>query len=443
MAASSVRQLAKRFRKGSMGGPGPRGGGRSRSHPQVRCAAGTPERPPTPSGGPFRRRPTTDPPPEPPHPLQGYAMPMKTPLRALVIGAGMAGLTAARILEDHGLSARILDKGRVPGGRISTRTSSEGWSMDHGAPFFTARDPAFRRQVEAWAAAGIAAPWTGRIGYLPRHGDVEPASEATRWVGVPGMRAVPLRMARALDVRTGVEVAPLVGPAAGGEASAGSGRWVVAGDAYDLVLVTAPPAQASVLLGAAHPGFAATLAGVGMRPCWALMLRIRRRGGRPGILPWDALFLKDHPVFRWVARDSSKPGRDEDGRAGDPVESWVLHAAPGWSEHHLEHEDIRVAGTLAAEFMALVGRLGGKAGGPAVDLLVETARAHRWRYAAPEDAAAPGEPAHPGRCLWDAAAGIGVAGDALGGGRVEGAFLSGAALAREVLVSTGAGSPPR
>jgi len=343
----------------------------------------------------------------------------------------MAGLTAARVLADHGLPVRILDKGRVPGGRISTRSSPEGWSMDHGAPFFTARDPEFRRQVDGWASAGVTVPWTGRIGYVPRRGEVEPAREATRWVGVPGMRDLPLYMARALDVRTGVEVRPL--------GSRESGPWIVEGDAYDRVLVTAPPAQAAALLRVAHPGFAARLGEMGMDPCWALMLRVRRPGGG-GILPWDALFLKDDPVFRWVARDSSRPGRNG---GGSKEEGWVLHAAPGWSVEHLEREPGWVEGALAREFAALVRRVGGGATRGAGEFEVETARAHRWRYAAPA-----GE-FESGRCLWDAEAGIGVAGDALGGGRVEGAFLSGAALARAVILgtgaglSTGAGSPPR
>ncbi|CAN5682120.1 hypothetical protein BH23GEM11_BH23GEM11_01340 [soil metagenome] len=361
----------------------------------------------------------------------------------------MAGLTAARILADHGLPARILDKGRVPGGRISTRTSGrtsgDAWSMDHGAPFFTARDPEFRREVEGWAKAGVVAPWAGRIGYVRRGGEVEPATESTRWVGVPGMRDVPLHLARTLDVGTGIEVSPIV-PAAG--------RWLVGGDAYDRVLVTAPPAQAAALLGAAHPGFAARLEGLEMQPCWALMLRLGRRGAG-GILswdalPWDGLFFEDDPVFRWVARDSSKPGR----AVGETAGQWVLHAAPAWSAEQLERDPEWVAAALSREFSNLVRRTGGSAGdaGDTEGWTIESARAHRWRYAAPES-----EPT-PGLCLWDSETGIGVAGDALGGGRVEGAFLSGAALARAVLgraaqaqadpatkgaVSTGAGSLPR
>ena len=54
--------------------------------------------------------------------------------------------------------------------------------------------------------------------------------------------------------------------------------------------------------------------------------------------------------------------------------------------------------------------------------------AHRWRYADTEP------PLQLG-CLWDADTGIGLCGDWLNGGKVEGAWLSGRALGRRVIDS--------
>ncbi len=338
--------------------------------------------------------------------------------RVVVIGAGIAGLAAARILHDHGLSVVVLDKGRGPGGRISTRVSGDGWQMDHGAPFFTARHPAFQRLVRSWAHQGLVAPWNRPIAKLGPDG-WQPATEATRWVGVPAMHRVAQHLASDLDVRTGVQVPPLPLP-----------PEFVRGD---IILVTAPPPQAAPLIEAVSPALAKRVSQIPMNPCWTAMVRFPSRlyptVMGEGMAPWEAAFIDldaGSGVLRWIARDSGKPGRE------DNTEHWVLHAGPEWSRTHLEEAPEVVAARLLE---ALGNWLGGPGGTPLPDPV--DARVHRWRYAEP------GGPSVPGSCLWDPDGGIGVAGDALGGGRVEGAYLSGAALAGRVLLSIGAGWRPR
>ena len=85
--------------------------------------------------------------------------------RVAIVGAGVAGLAAARALLEAGHAPVVLDKGRGPGGRISTRRA-EPFAFDHGAQYFTARDPRFVEQVAAWEAGGVVARWEGRIGAL-------------------------------------------------------------------------------------------------------------------------------------------------------------------------------------------------------------------------------------------------------------------------------------
>jgi photolyase PhrII len=382
---------------------------------------------------------------------------LEDPPRVAVVGAGVAGLSAARTLADHGLEVTVLDKGRAPGGRISTREAAEGWRMDHGAQYFTARDPVFRTLVEAWAEVGVVAPWEGRLVREGEGGALEPARDGVRWVGTPGMRSVALHLARGLDVRPGHRVVRLEEtPGEDGARAGAPGRWVLqvvreeAPDAppdrlgpFDAVLLTPPPPQTAELLagvlwrpdehggaseasggasGTVSPqtsrleGFRARLRGAHPRPCWAAMVRFRN----PVPLPLDGAFLKG-PVLSWIARDSSKPGR----ATPEGGENWVLHGAPGWSEAWLERGPDEVAAALVAAFRELADRWGqGRTPEP------ETVRVHRWRYALPD-------PALPERALWDPALGIGVAGDALGGPRVEGAFLSGRALAGRLL-----GAPP-
>ena len=124
----------------------------------------------------------------------------------------------------------------------------------------------------------------------------------------------------------------------------------------------------------------------------------------PVPLPWDGAFINAGPL-RWVARDSSKPGRTG-------PETWLLHASPQWSEAHLEDGADVVTAALVQAFAAL--------GAPAP----AAATVHRWRYADTEPALTEG-------CWWDASLRVGLCGDWLNGGKVEGAWRSGRALAAQ------------
>jgi hypothetical protein len=173
----------------------------------------------------------------------------------------------------------------------------------------------------------------------------------------------------------------------------------------EVVLVTVPPAQAVPLLTAA-PQLQEQVSAAVLRPCWTVLLGFES----PVPVEFDAAFLKVGPLS-WIARNSSKPDR-EGG------EAWVLHASMDWSEQNLESDAAEVTRLLKAEF---ISRCVGSQP-PAVSY----ADAHRWRYAQP----APGIEAP---CLFDDDLRIGVAGDWCGSSRIEGAFLSGMALAGRVL----------
>ena len=142
-----------------------------------------------------------------------------------------------------------------------------------------------------------------------------------------------------------------------------------------------------------------------MRPVWVVMAQCEAAGADVG---FDAAILDEGPLG-WIANDTSKPGRT--GQA-----TWALHASSAWSEAHLEDEPADVARALVEAFHAL--------GGPQVRAVT----AHRWRYAEPLETAG-GEAA---RYMWRAQDEIGVCGDWLAGGGVEGAWLSGNRLGTEI-----------
>ncbi|RKH42983.1 FAD-dependent oxidoreductase [Corallococcus sp. AB050B] len=318
--------------------------------------------------------------------------------RVAVIGAGMSGLTLARVLTGAGFGVRVLDKGRGPGGRLSTRRSADGGTFDHGAQYFTARDALLQELVDAWGAEGVVAEWRGRIGTLTR-GVVTPAKDSVRYVGVPGMSAVAKALADGLDVRMGVRV----------ERVAREGRaWRLTSEAgEDLglaeVVVAAVPAPQAVPLLAGAPALAAQAGAARMSPCWAVMARF----DAPVAVALDGAFVEDSPLS-WVARDTSKPGRTSGER-------WVLHGSPEYSAAHLEETAETMAPRLVEAFGQALGR----------DVRAVEAVAHRWRFAMPS-------PPLDASALYDPALGLGACGDWCAGPRVEGAFLSGAALARRI-----------
>ena len=323
-------------------------------------------------------------------------------LDVVVLGAGIAGLAAARALAAAGGEVQVLDKGRGPGGRASTRRAGPH-AFDHGAQYFTAREPHFRAELERWLARGSAARWEGRIVALGPDG-ARACEPLERHVGVPGMSALARELGRGLDLRQGVRVA-------GCERRAGV--WELVDERGGLLaragtlVVSAPPAQSAALIGARSP-LGALAASAELRPCLAVMVAFEQRVE----VDFDGAFCAG-PELAWVARDSSKPGRA-------PGERWVLHATPAWSARELERTPAELAPSLLAAFARELGQTL-----PAVTHL----EAHRWRFASP------GKPVELARPV-DLERGLVLAGDWLAGGRIEGAYLSGLAAAEAVLTTT-------
>ncbi len=323
-------------------------------------------------------------------------------LRVAVVGAGLAGLSAARALAEAGATVTVFEKARAPGGRAATRREG-AYRFDHGAQYFTQRDARTRARLDAWVRDGVVAPWTGTIAV--REGGAWRTSDEgpTRWVAVPGMRALGEALARDVDVRHATTIAAL---------SRDASTWTLrtADDTihagFDRVLVSAPAPQASALLAPHAPAFTGALGAVAMHPCVAAMIVLAHR---PNV-SWDAAFVNDSPVLSWVARNASKPGRESH-------ECWVLHATPAWSAAHLERDATSLVPVMLDAFGDVLGE----------SVPVLHAVGHRWRYAIP------GSPASETEALYDPALGLGAAGDWCVGGRIEGALLSGDALARHVL----------
>jgi renalase len=262
-----------------------------------------------------------------------------------IIGAGLAGATAARLLTRAGARVTILEKSGGTGGRLSTRRTEFG-PFDHGAQFITARGDAFADTIYRLTAEGGAHEWR------PSGKDREDS-----WhVGLPGMSGFVKPLLGGQDVRLRCRVKAI---------EPGSGCIDVRVDngdvaRFDRVVVTAPAPQSYALLGGLDIGFT-KIADAVMAPCWAGMLSYP---GRLEAIP-DILRGSDEAALGWVARDSSKHGRES-------VENIVVHAGAAWSARHLEDEAEAVVEMMAGALAEIAGDAA---------LARAFGAAHRWRHA--------------------------------------------------------------
>ncbi len=334
--------------------------------------------------------------------------------RVLVIGAGMAGATAAALLCRMGIDVSLADKSRGPGGRLSSRRSiprsgvdpqarnarAEG-PFDHGPPGFAVADPRFLRQVRMWEAAGAVA----RIS--------EEGAEPPVFVGVPRSSALIRHVLasvvgsseRAIPLHTGVRVTSIAQTPEGWQVQDDNG---VLGT-WDRVIVTAPGPQTHAILADALPELAQQVGRIAYRPAWVAML-----SGATGI---EQTRLDLDGPLSFAIRQDTLPGRTV-------PERWVVHATDAWSAEHLEDDPAAVAEALGAAFT--------DATGGTFDACV----AHRWRYANVQRSAETDRGHGPEELL--RSDGVIVAGDSCvdptaAASGVEAAWRSGAAAAGAVL----------
>lgn len=330
---------------------------------------------------------------------------------ATIIGAGVAGTSAAEQLVAEGWQVTVLEKAARPGGRCATRQvvpdPDSAW-FDYGAQYFTAYDPVFRTEVMADLAAGHLSRWQAEICTAERvAGRWQRAlspDERERLVGPRGLNHwIGSRLAACtIEVRCNLRVSALV---------PGERGWLVylagARDPLpaDVVVLTVPARQAAALLGAtaARIPVLAT-AEHAMRACHSVVVKA------PALTGCQGAFVK-HGALSWFADNTHKAGQE-----GAARHVWTLHASPEFSDAQIDKTAADVAPTLIDEFAAITDL------DPAT---IELAHTHRWRYARPGD----GAPAPEKGCYVDGQRRLALAGDWLAGGRVEGAWCSGRAAA--------------
>ncbi len=170
------------------------------------------------------------------------------------------------------------------------------------------------------------------------------------------------------------------------------------------MILAVPPRQAEALLPP-QSKLVSRVAEVRMQSCWALMAVF----ASPLDLPWDGIFFNRGPLS-WAARNASKPGR-----TGQAI--WMLHTARDWPQDRASMANTDIQAQLLENFFRCIDRA------PVSPLHTES---RYWTAAAAVEALDEGG-------LWHGEERIGICGDWCAGSRIEGAFLSGSAVAGRLL----------
>jgi hypothetical protein len=301
-----------------------------------------------------------------------------------VVGGGISGLLLARTLHARGCNVVVLEKSRGLGGRLATKRVGEA-VFDQGAQYFTAKTDRFTALVEEWRRDGLAGSW--------------PEASAHRSVGKPSMNSIGKFLAEGLEVKREAKVLSV---------RRVDNRWEVEIENQPTLRVgrlalSAPVPQSLALLKAGNvklpENVAASLSALRYHPCLALLVTL----SGASLVPTEGLALSEGPV-RWIADNVKK------GISPAVAAAVTVHLSPAFAAEHYTKTEL--------ELFALIEPIIAQwLGAPVVNVTL-----HRWKFSEPITV-------FPDPCVWLEELALGFAGDAFGGARVEGAALSGWALA--------------
>jgi renalase len=298
-------------------------------------------------------------------------------LKTIIIGAGISGLSAAKILTQKGHEVTVLDKGRGVGGRMSTRTIDNA-KADHGAQYFSVKTPKFQEFISSLQSKNITAEW-----HLAQR-------ENVRYVGAKGMNTIPKSMASGVDVRVNEKVILIENNTVKTES----------GNSYpfDNLIITMPIPQVIDLFQSSNFTFSekdkTVLDSIHYEPCIAVMAVLKEQTQ----IPSGGIILENQPVA-WIA-DNFQKGITE-------TPTVTLHANAEFSEKHFDDDLKRVGEEMLSSVNQYVKSENA--------LSFQT---HRWRFSN-----ATKRYAEPFYQIENQS--IFLGGDGFGMGNVEGAFLSG------------------
>jgi renalase len=266
-------------------------------------------------------------------------------LDVLIIGAGIAGLTAARSLTTQGQQVALVEKSRGLGGRLATRRLP-GTHADHGVCYLKPKGEVFQRLIEEAIAAGVLTDW-----------------HTNAYASPLGITAFAKWLAQGLTIHTGERAMALQQDT----------HWTVTTDSglvlgAKKLLLAIPAPQAIDLLKtwADVPAEVLTqLQSVTFNPCIAAIATYSAQDS----IPWQGLPISNDLHLTWIALESSK-------QTFSPHPVLVFHSTAAFATQHFEAEDLTPVGQMLLSSAAQVTNLPWLTQPNLLQI-------HRWRYAFP------------------------------------------------------------
>jgi len=288
-----------------------------------------------------------------------------------IIGAGISGLTAGRILAKAGHDVTIIEKSRGYGGRMATRYAGKNGAakMDHGLSYFVPRSAEFQKFTVELMEHGLVKRWGDQIGLYDGRNfyskNPNPDNSAS-FTATQGMNSIGKYLSRWVDVKTETR--------AGGLTYFGANRnrkrsWMInlsAGNTFeaDAVIVATPAAQAYGLLQTTTDEtntlkIIREIDEVHYAPCYSLMAGY----GDRELPEWEGVVCKNSPL-KFISNEATKKSFDQEC-------SFVAQATPEFTRHmmQLDKEAVR-----KAMLDHLATTIGGWAMSP------QWSQVHFWRY---------------------------------------------------------------
>eukprot|EP00928_Gymnodinium_smaydae_P059516 TRINITY_DN42876_c0_g1_i1.p1 TRINITY_DN42876_c0_g1~~TRINITY_DN42876_c0_g1_i1.p1 ORF type:complete len:369 (+),score=51.76 TRINITY_DN42876_c0_g1_i1:71-1108(+) len=331
-------------------------------------------------------------------------------------GGGVAGVTAARVLQSHGFRVHLYERTNTLGGRLGT-VNVGGLKIGSGTSYFKAKHPLFQSQVRKWEADGIVGEWhAGTPHVIDKPGNFSPKPAAKpagdRWfVGYQSMSSIVELSNEERKMITLVEE------------EISSMRWCrgiwTLNDVYEhsAMICAVPVARLMKLLPLAD------LHALLPHQKLAVDFEKARYSGmfvfpESLSLPFTFAFPLSSPISL-ILNDSSRKSSANAFEAAR--EAWVVQTDTAWAAKQLQSERSKhdVAVELLEEFRRVL----------AMDLAAPLSiDSVPWSY---------GDVHYdlPNTCAFDHQRGLALAGDWCHNGRVEGAWLSGRSAA-ELLLRT-------